>query len=338
MQNVTVLMPAYNHGNVLSFQIESLLKQTSPPKNIIILDDGSTDETQEILSRYQQNETVKVISQKKNMGLHAAINLLLNQVGTGFFAFAAADDILTRDWCMTTASLLETYRDAKMAITNSFIFENNRTYLTDSINTLNNKCEGVYKPSQYIELLMRHGKLPPSNTILYRSDIIEELIRPIFLKKELRSLVDVLLILAIATRYPIAYSTKPTGIFVKSNKSYGESFFSKEYLKDIVHNIELFSVRDRYIQHTNVVRFVISNTKYTWTKQIILRDMASNKMENKGSKYFFNSFFYYFKLLAIFLVYKRFRFLKFSRFKNNSQKHELEKFIDTSLFKRFDSV
>jgi glycosyltransferase involved in cell wall biosynthesis len=338
MHNVTVLIPTYNHGSVLIYQIESLLKQTSPPVHIIILDDGSTDETQEMLKRYQQNETVKVLLQKNNIGVHAATNLLLDQVVTEFFAFAAADDILTSNWCMTTASLLETYKDAKMAISNSFIFENNQISLTDSIIALNSKDEGVYEPSQYTKLLMRYGKFPPSNTILYRSDIIEELVRPIFLKEELRSLIDILLILAIATRYPIAYSTKPTGVSVKNLQSYGNSFFSNDHLEHLVTDINLFAKRDKYILCDQLLIFVMRHVKYTWSKQIIANELRANKIKHRGVQYFPRALFYYSKLLTLFLLYKRFMFMKLHRVNTNVLNHKLVNCLDRSLFKRFDAA
>lgn len=339
MKNVTVLIPTYNHGSVLAYQIESLLKQTSTPKHIIILDDGSTDNTPEILEKYQGNETVKVIRQEKNKGVHAATTRLLSQVDTEFFAFAAADDILASNWSETMASLLESYDDAKMAISNSFIFENGRVYVTDSINPLYGDLEGIYEPSQYIGLLMRYGMFPPSNTILYRSDIIEELIMPVFSRKELGSLTDVLLILAIATKYPIAYSTKPTGVCVKSSESYGNSFFSKGHLKNLTTTIENFSIRDQFIPYPKLVSFLKGYAKYSWVKQIVMNKLATNRRENSGLNYSFSLFACYFELLIAFLGYKRFRFIKFNKPTHyQAVVPDLEAAIDRSLFKRFYSA
>ncbi|OGA04706.1 MAG: hypothetical protein A3H35_01665 [Betaproteobacteria bacterium RIFCSPLOWO2_02_FULL_62_17] len=259
----------------------------------------------------------------------------MGQVDTEFFAFAAADDILARDWCVTTASLLEKYADAKMAISNTFIYEKGKVSVTDSINFPGRESEGFCEPAQYLESLMRYGLLPPTNTILYRSDIIGELIRPIMVRKELSSLIDVLLILAIATKYPIAYSTKPTGVFIRSSESYGNLFFGKDQLNSFITNIELFSVRDGYLCNPAMM-FVESWIRYTWGKQLILSELAASRKDKKGLTYFLNSCFCYIRLLILFFAYKRFKFIRFSKRRNHVQGRDLKHFIDGSLFRRFD--
>ena len=339
MQNVTVLIPTYNHGHVLGYQIGSLLNQTSPPKHIIVLDDGSTDRTQQMLQRYEQNETVKIIIKEQNVGLHAAMSLLLNEVRTEFFAFAAADDLLTSNWCMTTASLLATYKDAKMAISNSFIFENNKVSLTDSITPLNGKSDGVYTPAQYMRLLMRHGRFPPSNTILYRSDIIEELIRPVLLKKELTSLVDVFLILAIATRYPIAYSTRPTGVFVRDHQSYGNAFLNKRHLEDVVANIRVFSIRDEPVFCDELIGFLTRYLEYSWSKQMVMADLRKNRDKTASFQYCYGAVAGYLKLLTLFVMHKRYLYIKRpTLIRSKKSSYKLDDFIDRGLLKRFESA
>lgn len=339
IQNVTVLIPSYNHGHVLGYQIESLLNQTSPPKHIIVLDDGSTDRTQQMLQRYEQNENVKIIIKKQNVGVHAAMGLLLNEVHTEFFAFAAADDLLTSNWCMATASLLGTYKDAKMAISNSFIFKNNKVSLTDSITPLNGKSDGIYTPAQYMRLLMRHGRFPPSNTILYRSDIIEELIRPVLLKKELTSLVDIFLILAIATRYPIAYSTRPTGVFVRDQQSYGNAFLNKRHLEDVVANIRLFSIKDEPVLCDELIGFLTRYVAYSWSKQMVMADLRNNRDKTASFQTFYDAVIGYLKLLTLFVMHKRYLYVKRpTLIKSKNSSYTLDDFIDRGLLKRFESA
>jgi glycosyltransferase involved in cell wall biosynthesis len=97
-KNVTVQIVSYNYGPFLSYQRESILLQTTLPKRIIVLDDGSTDDTQDILERYKEKNSIEDIFHKKNLGIHAAYCRLMNEVDTEFFALVSADDLLTREW------------------------------------------------------------------------------------------------------------------------------------------------------------------------------------------------------------------------------------------------
>jgi len=84
MSTVSIIIPAYNYGHYIAETIESCLKQTVPPLEIIVVDDGSADNTKEIVAKYP----VKYIYQA-NRGLSGARN-------TGIAA-ATGDYILCLD-------------------------------------------------------------------------------------------------------------------------------------------------------------------------------------------------------------------------------------------------
>lgn len=52
MNNISVVIPTYNHAKSLSRTLESILNQTIEPLEIIIIDDGSTDDTKEVLKKF----------------------------------------------------------------------------------------------------------------------------------------------------------------------------------------------------------------------------------------------------------------------------------------------
>ena len=335
---VTVLIPTYNHGKVLVYQLESLLKQTRLPKQIIILDDGSTDDTRRLLRGYQDNQLITVIHQKDNCGLHAAIDRLLNHVDTKYFAFAAADDLLVSNWCETTEHLLEKYTAAKMVISNTFIYQNERMFKTNLIDLVNGQSEGLCEPRQYIELLLRSGRVPPTNTILYRSDIIDELIRPIFLRTDLSSLVDVLLTMAIATKYPISYSTKPTGIFVRGSTNYGNAVFKNEFMSHLISSVEHFATREGYIRNDQARDFILSYLRHSWAKQIFAMNLAkysTNRVNVTDALKLMQSSL---KLALVFVFQKRYKFIGYSKLETVTYAQDFENLIDDSLLKRFEGI
>ena len=66
---VSVIMSIYNNSDTLDVAIQSILNQTYKDFEFLIIDDGSTDDTQNILDRYSNNEKIIIYSNKKNIGL-----------------------------------------------------------------------------------------------------------------------------------------------------------------------------------------------------------------------------------------------------------------------------
>jgi len=102
MNNVSVIIPTYNYGQFIGAAIEGVLGQTLRPSEIVVVDDGSTDDTADVVSRclpggdlYNASFASVKISyvKQKNAGVCAARNHGV-AVSTGeYIAFADADDI-----------------------------------------------------------------------------------------------------------------------------------------------------------------------------------------------------------------------------------------------------
>lgn len=90
---VSVVVPAYNEERALGKTIESLLKLTYPNKEIIIVDDGSTDRTLEVARRYVQNDAVMVVT-KSNGGKWDALNTGIQAAKGEFIVCIDGDTIL----------------------------------------------------------------------------------------------------------------------------------------------------------------------------------------------------------------------------------------------------
>lgn len=89
---ISVLIPNFNNVKYLTESIDSILNQSYKNLQILIYDDGSTDNSQVILKGYEDRDRIRVIYGRKNMGYSFAINMLMRYVKGQFVAFHDADD------------------------------------------------------------------------------------------------------------------------------------------------------------------------------------------------------------------------------------------------------
>ena len=87
--SVSVVIPAYNLGSLVARAIESVLSQSRLADEIIVVDDGSSDDTAEHIKKY--GDKVKYIYQE-NAGLAAARNTGIQAAKSDWIAFLDGDD------------------------------------------------------------------------------------------------------------------------------------------------------------------------------------------------------------------------------------------------------
>jgi len=89
---VTVLMPVYNGETYLAEAIESILNQTFADFEFVIIDDGSTDNTWDILTNFHDSR-IRLVTNNHNMGITKTLNKGLQLARSNYVARMDADDI-----------------------------------------------------------------------------------------------------------------------------------------------------------------------------------------------------------------------------------------------------
>ena len=107
---VSVIIPVFNHGRFLAEAIESAIRQTLPPTEIIVVDDGSTDDSGRIAKAFAQ---VTLLTQKR-AGAGAARNHGINAASGEYIAFLDADDVWVDDKLENQTEILGENPDVDM--------------------------------------------------------------------------------------------------------------------------------------------------------------------------------------------------------------------------------
>ena len=105
---VSVVMPVYNAEKYVAEAIESILNQTLEDFEFIIVDDGSTDKSLEIIKEYaKKDKRIKTIKNKGNIGNWASRNVGMNNARGKYIVTQDSDDLSNRDRIKIQVSVME---------------------------------------------------------------------------------------------------------------------------------------------------------------------------------------------------------------------------------------
>jgi glycosyltransferase involved in cell wall biosynthesis len=90
---VTIITPTYNRAGTLGRALDSVLAQDYPNWDLVVVDDGSTDDTAEVLAAYHDSR-IRVVEHDRNRGVAAAKNTGLDNIRGEFYSTLDSDDEL----------------------------------------------------------------------------------------------------------------------------------------------------------------------------------------------------------------------------------------------------
>jgi glycosyltransferase involved in cell wall biosynthesis len=119
---ISLVIPCYNRGELIAETLKSALAQTMPFHEIIVVDDGSTDDTQAVLARYQ--DCIQTIA-LDNGGVQRARNVGAAAASGSHLALCDSDDLLEPDFVATTTAWLEAHEEIDALYCNFRTFNEN---------------------------------------------------------------------------------------------------------------------------------------------------------------------------------------------------------------------
>ncbi len=166
---VSIIIPVYNGGSFLRECIDSALAQTYEEKEIIVVNDGSSDDgkTEEIALSY--GDKIKYVS-KENGGVSSALNKGIEVMNGEYFSWLSHDDKYKPDKVKNSVELLEKYGfDKKLiAYTGTEFIDENSNLLKKKWPISFDK-DRIIKPDEVMTAMLRHGALSGCALLISKS-------------------------------------------------------------------------------------------------------------------------------------------------------------------------
>ena len=124
----SIVIPLYNKFEYIQKTIDSVLSQTYPYFEVIVVDDGSTDGSSSIIE-ILYDERIRLIKQE-NKGVSAARNRGISESKFEFIAFIDGDDWWNQDFLATITHLIHDYPNLDLFATKYAMFKNNRVEIS----------------------------------------------------------------------------------------------------------------------------------------------------------------------------------------------------------------
>ena len=166
---LTILTPTFNRGGVLQNFYESLKKQTCKDFEWVIVDDGSSDNTQDIVGKWiAEGEICVRYLYKENGGKHTALNFAIKQIESELTFIVDSDDILTVDAVETILRYHRRYEDEINLCGYAFL----RAYPNGKIN--GKEFVPDEKISSYIESRINSNDSMADKAEVFRTNCLKE--------------------------------------------------------------------------------------------------------------------------------------------------------------------
>lgn len=169
---VTVVIPSYNHQNYVAQAIESVLDQSWPDIDLIVIDDGSKDNSVKVINDIlTKRGGFRFIHGHPNQGLMNSLNMGLEMARGSYFCELASDDFLPQESIEKRVLFLENHADHVAVFTDGLSVQGN--ILTDRT-ILDTKRRLLFTLDDPTPSLLK-GILPVFATGLFRTQTMREL-------------------------------------------------------------------------------------------------------------------------------------------------------------------
>lgn len=211
--DISVIFTSYNHKEFLEQALEAIINQTYRNFELIIVDDCSTDGSQDILKRYVDDERVKLHLLEKNSGSYVnASNYGFTYASAQYVIFAQCDDFPEKNQFSELIKYAKTNIDAAVVFSSSNLINEKGNFILCDFDVRtkrfkkNHNSNSIIHNTEMNNYLLNSCVIPNLSAALIKKSIFEEFN---FFSKKYFVLADWDLWLKISTKYNFYYLRQP---------------------------------------------------------------------------------------------------------------------------------
>jgi len=227
---VTAVVASYNHAKFLPDRICSLLSQTYPMLEILVIDDSSPDNSIEVLRSFEPNPKLKIIEKQTNSGWASVSNEGISLSSGEFIIFANCDDACDVGMITHLVSALYANPTAGLAFCRSTMVDENNFVLGDDFQVrerlFQERCQEstLLTGHETTRFLLKSCVIPNLSAVLFRREAFNQIGG---FSDAYKVCCDWDLFFRMAERYDIAYVSLPLNQFRQHAKTVRSSTKSK---------------------------------------------------------------------------------------------------------------
>ena len=167
-------MPNYNHAHYISGAIEAILSQSFRPLEVIVIDDGSIDDSVSVIEQYARRDPiVHLLRNECNRGVVHAANRGLKHAAGDYIYFTAADDKVLPGFFEKSMELLTEYPQAGLCCSDYFYLEEPKGIFREKKFHLSSKPH-FFPPAEMVKLMRkRYFPIGGVTIVMKRSALLE---------------------------------------------------------------------------------------------------------------------------------------------------------------------
>jgi len=230
---LSVVIPNYNDARYLSEALEAILAQSFRPVEVIVVDDGSTDNSVAVIEEFMRRDPiVRLLRNEGNMGALFSANRGLAHASGDYILFASADDKVLPGVLEKSARLLAQYPQAAVCSGVAVLVdEHDQVLRPHPPRPLISRAACYLPPDCVLRTWRRRGWWFAQGTAVYRRDAV---VRAGGFPHELRSAADGFLLQGLALKYGACFIPEPLVMFRVREDAFSSELVSDEICVELM--------------------------------------------------------------------------------------------------------